>query len=224
MVAVIGDILSATEVGALAEACGDLTFQDGRATAGRFARDVKDNQQATSSPQLQAILDKAANALGANELFQSLARPRRFVRLMVSRYDPGMSYGRHVDDAIMGNATTGGARTDLSFTLFLTPPGDYDGGGLVMEDHAEERVFRPAPGDAVLYPTSALHRVAPVTRGERLAIVGWVQSWVRDPAQREVLHDLDVAAREAFEMGGKTAAFDRLHKARTNLLRMWADG
>lgn len=219
MVVVIGEVLSAAEVLAIREAADELTFQDGRATAGVFARDVKDNEQAAASPAVQAMLDKVARALEENELFQSVARPRVFVRLMISRYVAGMQYGRHVDDAIMS-----GARTDLSFTLFLTPPAEYEGGGLVMEDMTEERLFRPEAGDAVVYPTSALHRVAPVTGGQRLAVVGWVQSWVRDPAQREVLHDLDVAARGVFEAEGKSAGFDLLHKAKTNLMRMWADG
>lgn len=219
MVAVIGSVLSMFEVAAMRDVAAHLTFRDGRATAGRFAKGVKDNEQAAQSPQLQGLLDKAASALGQNELFQSLARPRHFVRLMLSRYGPGMQYGRHVDDAVMADA-----RTDLSFTLFLTDPADYEGGALVMEDHAEERMFRPQAGDAVLYPTSALHRVEPVTHGQRLAIVGWVQSWVREADRREVLHDLDVAARGVFEGSGKTDAFDSLHKAKTNLLRMWADG
>ncbi|MGR3518777.1 MAG: 2OG-Fe(II) oxygenase, partial [Roseovarius sp.] len=106
----------------------------------------------------------------------------------------------------------------------LSEEDSYDGGGLIIQDAVEERRFRLAPGDLVLYPTSALHRVEPVTEGTRLAVVGWVQSWVRDPAQREVLHDLDVAAAAVFAQAGKSAHFDRLHKAKTNLYRMWAEG
>jgi PKHD-type hydroxylase len=138
---------------------------------------------------------------------------------MVSRYRPGMEYGFHVDDPIIE-----GSRTDLSFTLYLSDPDSYDGGGLVVDDAIEERVIRLDPGDAVLYPTSALHRVEPVTRGERVAVVGWVTSWVRDAARREVLFDLDEAARASFAAHGKTPAFDRLCKAKSNLYRMWADG
>lgn len=219
MVVVLGNVLGHEEAAALHDAAAALPYQDGRATAGRYARDVKENQQAAKSSALDAVLEKAREALNGHEVFRSVARPRRFTRMLVSRYEPGMAYGTHVDDAVMN-----GARTDLSFTLFLSPPEEYDGGGLVMEDAVESRQFCLAPGDAVLYPTSALHRVEPVTRGARLAVVGWVQSWVRDPAQREVLHDLDIATQAVFEKDGKTAHFDRLFKAKTNLYRMWAEG
>ena len=219
MIAVLGNILGAAEVAALREAIAQLPFQDGRATAGRYARGVKNNEQAEKSKELAAVLAKATDAMQKNPLFRSIARPRKFPRSLVSRYVPGMEYGTHVDDAIMA-----GARTDLSFTLFLSEPSEYEGGGLVMEETVEDRRFRLEPGDAVLYPTSALHRVEPDSSGERLAIVGWVQSWVRDPAQREILHDLDVAADAVFRNAGKTAEFDRLLKAKMNLYRMWAEG
>lgn len=215
----LGAVLRPEEVAALREAAGEARFVDGKATAGRYARPVKANEQAAASAGTDAILAKVKDALMAHEVFRSLARPRRFTRLLLSRYREGMEYGAHVDDAIMA-----GARTDLSFTLSLTDPAAYDGGALVIEDPVEARAFRPAAGDAVLYPTAALHRVAPVTSGERLAVVGWVQSWVRDPARREALHDLDVAAAELFAQHGKTAAFDRLLKAKTNIYRMWAEG
>ncbi len=219
MISVIGNVLDKIELEAVAEAASSLDFRDGKATAGRFAREVKNNEQAVGSDVLEGVLGKVKSALGRHEVFTSVARPRGFVRLLVSRYSGGMAYGTHVDDAIMA-----GARTDLSFTLFLSDPESYEGGGLVIEEPTEERLFRPRAGDAVLYPTSALHRVEPVTSGARLAVVGWIQSWVRDPARREVLHDLDVTANALFEAGGKSAAFDRLLKAKTNLYRMWADG
>jgi len=110
----------------------------------------------------------------------------------------------------------------MSFTLFLSETDSYEGGGLVMEDAIEERVIRLEPGDLVLYPTSALHRVEPVEQGTRVAVVGWVTSWVRSAERREVLHDLDVAARAVFDSQGKSPAFDRLLKAKSNLYRMWA--
>lgn len=218
MVMVIGGILDRHELAALREATNGLAFEGGKATAGRYARDVKANLQARPSEDLEAVLDTVRGKLQANDLFASVARPRHFARVLVSRYGPGMEYGLHVDDPIMK-----GHRTDLSFTLPLSQPDEYDGGELVIDDAIEERMIKLQAGDVVLYPTSALHRVAPVTRGERLAVVGWVTSWVRDPARREVLHDLDVAARAIFEDQGKTPAFDRLFKAKSNLTRMWAD-
>jgi PKHD-type hydroxylase len=219
MFIVLGGVLDPHEAAAAREAAERLPFEDGRKTAGRYAREVKRNEQAAASPARDALLEKVRRALNGNEVFRAAARPRRFARTMVSRYRPGMEYGFHVDDPIIE-----GSRTDLSFTLYLSDPDSYDGGGLVVDDAIEERVIRLDPGDAVLYPTSALHRVEPVTRGERVAVVGWVTSWVRDAARREVLFDLDEAARASFAAHGKTPAFDRLCKAKSNLYRMWADG
>jgi len=219
MIIVLGDVLNAEEVAALRGAAADIPFEDGRATAGRYASGVKANEQAKKSAALDAILEKAKAALQKHELFRSVARPRRFTRLLLSRYEPGMEYGTHVDDAIMK-----GARTDLSFTMPLTPPDEFEGGGLIMEEGVESRRFVIDPGDAILYPTGVLHRVEPVTRGARIAVVGWVQSWVRDGGQREILHDLDVATRAVFERDGHSPHFDRLFKAKTNLYRMWVEG
>ncbi|WP_397543364.1 Fe2+-dependent dioxygenase [Roseovarius salis] len=218
MFLVIGDVLNRHEVAALREAAAGLEYSDGKTTAGRYARDVKANLQAKPCRELDAIFETVRGKLMAHELFKSAARPRKFARMLLSRYRSGMEYGLHVDDPIMK-----GARTDLSFTLPLSDAGDYAGGGLVIDDPMEERVIRVGAGDMVLYPTSALHRVEPVTEGERMAIVGWVTSWVRDPARREILHDLDAVTRSMFDEHGKTPAFDRLFKAKSNLYRMWAD-
>ncbi|MGB5870985.1 MAG: Fe2+-dependent dioxygenase, partial [Albidovulum sp.] len=164
-----------------------------------------------------ALQAKVGAALAANALFQSAARPRAMTPLILSRYRAGQTYGLHVDDALMG-----GIRTDISFTLFLSDPETYDGGALIVEDMAEARAFKPGAGDLILYPSTTLHRVEPVTRGSRLAMVGWVQSWIRHADQREILFDLDRAVEEAHAVGGKSAQFDRLAKTRSNLLRMWA--
>ncbi|WP_165354569.1 Fe2+-dependent dioxygenase [Tropicimonas sp. IMCC6043] len=219
MAHVIGGVVDAHEVSAMRQAIEALEFEDGRHSAGRYARGVKSNEQAAATPGRDAIFATLRKALNANALFVSVARPRKFARMLISRYGPGMEYGTHVDDPIMQ-----GSRTDLSFTLFLSAADSYDGGGLVLEDPLEDRVFRLEPGDMILYPTSALHRVEPVTRGTRLAVVGWVTSWVREADRREVLHDLDLAARSIFDAQGKTPAFDRLLKAKSNLFRMWAEG
>ncbi|HIC64742.1 MAG: Fe2+-dependent dioxygenase [Paracoccus sp. (in: a-proteobacteria)] len=218
MMIVIGNALDTHETAALREAAEKLEYEDGKRTAGRYARNVKSNLQAVASPGLETIFTKVRDTLNGNEVFRSAARPKKFARLLLSRYRGGMTYGTHVDDPVMM-----GSRTDLSFTLALSDPGEYDGGELVMEDAVEERGVRLAAGDLVLYPTSALHRVEPVTRGERMAIVGWVTSWVRDPARREILFDLDAAAKAIFDEQGKSPAFDRVFKAKANLSRMWYD-
>lgn len=219
MAQVIGQVLDRHEVAALRDAISGLDFEDGRRTAGRYAEGVKNNEQAADTAAREAVFAKVRKALNGNEVFLSAARPRRFARMLVSRYLPGMEYGAHVDDPIMK-----GSRTDLSFTLFLSDPDSYEGGGLILQDQLEERLIRLDPGDMILYPTSALHRVEPVTRGTRFAVVGWVTSWVRSAEQRDVLHDLDIVARSLFEAGGRGAEFDRLLKAKSNLYRMWADG
>ena len=218
MFLVLGEVLDQYDVVALREAASELGFQDGRVTAGKYAEPVKHNEQAAASPALDAITEKVKATLEKNRLFKAAARPRRFVRLLVSRYAPGMEYGLHVDDAIID-----GQRTDLSFTLFLSPSDSYSGGGLVIDDPLEARTIRLEAGEMVLYPSNTLHRVEPVTEGERLAVVGWVTSWVRDPQRREILFDLEMTASELFAREGKTPTIDRLNKARTNLLRLWAD-
>ena len=218
MAIVISDVLDAPTLAALRGAADTLDYEDGRKTAGRYARDVKANLQATASPELEAIFEKVRKTLDAHEVVRSVARPRRYARLLLSRYRGGMTYGTHVDDPVMN-----GTRTDLSFTLSLSDPASYTGGELVMEDPLEHRAIRLGAGDMVLYPTSALHRVEPVTEGERVAVVGWITSWVRDPARREILHDLDVAARLLHDAGGKSPAFDRVFKTKANLSRMWYD-
>lgn len=217
MLIVVPDLLTKPEARAICAASATLDFADGRDTAGRFAREVKANHQARPSADLAAIQAKVQSALTAHPLFQSAARPRAMTPLILSRYCEGQTYGLHVDDALMG-----GLRTDLSFTLFLEEPDNYDGGALIIEDTLEARAIRLAAGDLILYPSTSLHRVEPVTRGARLAMVGWVQSWIRAADQREVLFDLDRLIEDVFARDGKTAHFDQLAKTRSNLLRMWA--
>lgn len=215
---VIEGLVSAVEVSVMREAAGALRFGDGRATAGKFARDVKANDQAMASPELDAVLTHVERALAGNALFRSAARPRAMTRLILSRYRAGQTYGLHVDDALMQ-----GLRTDLSFTLFLADPENYDGGALIIEDRFESRAIKLAAGDLILYPATTLHRVQEVTRGERLAVVGWVQSLIRDGGQRDILFDLDQAVESEFVAHGKSEQFDLLAKTRSNLLRLWAE-
>ncbi|MDI5935281.1 Fe2+-dependent dioxygenase [Halomonas kalidii] len=201
----------------------DASFRDGRETAGWHARTVKLNQQADSrQPEVAALRQALTAELQRHPLFQMAARPKRIKPLMFSRYEQGMSYGNHVDDAVM--ATPQGAmRSDLSFTLFLNDPDSYDGGELLIDSTAGEQTYKLPAGALILYPSSTLHRVEPVTRGQRLAAVGWTQSQVRDPQQREILFDLDTTRRQVFEESGKSRTFDMLSKSLANLLRMWAD-
>jgi len=214
----IGAILSSHEVAALRDLLEQADFEDGRRTAGWHARAVKRNEQANLGPVADAVLTKVKQALLAHDVFLAAARPKKFVKLLISRYRPGMTYGTHVDDALME-----GSRTDLSFTLFLSDPAEYEGGELVIEDSLEDRSIKLAAGEVILYPSGTLHRVEPVASGSRLAVVGWLRSHVRDPARREILFDLELTLRELFDRDGKTEMFDRLVKTRTNLLRLWVE-
>ncbi len=215
---ILTGVLDPHTLAALQEAVAALPFEDGRKTAGALAAAVKSNAQAVPSPGRDAVLRKAESALMAHPVFRSAARPKSFARFLVSRYAGGQAYGTHVDDALMG-----GARTDLSFTIFLSDPATYAGGELIVQDRIEERGFKLNAGDALLYPSDTLHRVAPVTAGARFAVVGWVTSHIRDARQREILFDLDQAFATEQARGGDRAQLDRLACTRSNLLRMWAD-
>ncbi len=219
MIICIGGVLSSDELSEILRTLERVRFVDGRSTAGWAARDVKANLQAAADdPLAQAVLARIRRRLEAHPLFAMAARPRRFGPLLLSRYEAGAAYGRHVDDAIMGEA-----RSDCSFTLFLADPGGYDGGELVIESPAGEQGFKLEAGHLVLYPSTTLHRVEPVRRGSRLACVGWLQSLVRDAARRELLFELDTARRLLLERHGRGEPFDPVDKSFRNLLRMWVE-
>lgn len=216
---VIADVLTATEVEDIAAVMRKSRFRDGGETAGFAARMVKNNQQAAGDDRALAPARKLiAERLKANALFVMAARPKALTPLLFSRYEASMHYGSHVDDALMQ-----GMRTDVSFTLFLSDPRSYAGGELVIESTSGEEEFKLKAGSLVAYPATALHRVADVTSGERLAAVGWARSLIRDPAQRELLFDLDTARRTLFERHGKTTEFDLVSKTFANLMRMWVE-
>lgn len=201
----------------------EATFEDGRVTAGDSARMVKRNEQVSDDPdrrdpKLEAMQDLIMDSLWDHDLFVTAAQPREIHPPLFSRYLPGMSYGTHMDNALMGKM-----RIDLSMTLFLSEPSEYDGGELVIDFSSGERAVKLPAGSAVLYATTAPHRVAEVTRGQRLVAVTWLQSLVRDPAAREILLDLKTAENRLLEQLGKTPETDLLEKTYTNLLRRWAE-
>ena len=216
---VIAGILTLAELAAIrARLAGDdAGFSSGKSSAGWQAQAVKDNEQARNKA-ADAICAKTEAALRATPVFMSAARPKQFVKMLVARYRPGMAYGQHVDDPLMA-----GLRTDLSFTLFLNEPVDYDGGDLVISGSSGASTFKLPAGHLIVYPSTTLHEVEPVTRGERLVVAGWLRSYIRDHAQRELLFDLDnvIASLRAAEP--ERAVMDHLLKVRANLIRMWAD-
>ena len=200
-----------------------LTWNDGGKTAGATARAVKHNQQADLSTGSGAVVrTRLLEAIRSHPLVRSAARPHRFSRLLVSRTEPGGGYGAHVDNALMGRGNHR-IRTDVSFTLFLNGPEDYAGGELEVERPGMLHSLKPQAGDLVLYPSTSLHRVAPVTSGCRLVCVGWIQSVIPDQQQREVLMDLDnVRAALRAQHPVQSAEMLVLQKTIANLTRMWA--
>lgn len=221
MLETIPEIISETDRREMVECIRNMTFVDGRATAGKRAARVKKNEQlGEADPSFKADLQtKVMKALKASNRFQSFAFPNKIATPMISRYGPGMEYGLHVDNAMMSNGTI---RSDLSVTLFLSDPAEYDGGELEIFSGFGPVKVKMAAGSAVVYPSSTLHRVLPVTRGERLAAVTWVESQVRDPARREVLFDMGLARSKLEKEMPSAEETDRANRAYTNLLRMWS--
>lgn len=224
MALVIGPILAAETLADISKRAAGCAWRDGAGTAGATARRVKHNDQADLSTGPGAVLHRdLLAALSAHPVLQAAARPRRWSRLLVSRTQTGGSYGPHIDNAFMGEGTER-LRTDLAFTLFLSEPQTYGGGALVVSRAEGEQSFKLPAGDAVLYPADSVHHVAPVTNGERLVCVGWIESQVRDPAQRALLFDLE-NVRVSLGRDGVADAQTRLllDKTFANLLRMWGD-
>ncbi len=215
---VIGNVLSAAEVALVREALAHATFEDGRETAGFAARLVKNNRQAANDRRIDTVRKLVEERILRNDVFALAVRPKALASVIFSSYEAGMHYGSHVDDALMQ-----GMRTDVSFTLFLSDPESYDGGELTIESAAGEDAVKLPAGRMIAYPSTALHHVAAVTRGTRLAAIGWVRSFVRDAAQREMLFDLDTARRAIFAREGKSAEYDLVSKTLANLLRMWVE-
>ncbi|WP_424814103.1 Fe2+-dependent dioxygenase [Roseococcus sp. YIM B11640] len=221
MILCLSQVLDAALRARLDALLEDAAFEDGAATAGWHARLVKANRQAVPRhPGAREAAVLVSAALREHPVFRAGVQPRRIAPPLFARYAGGESYGTHVDDALMG---TDPLRSDVAVTVFLADPATYGGGELVIEDPAGEQAFRLGAGDAIAYPATSLHRVAPVTSGERRVAVTWVQSLVRDAAQREILFDLDTARRQVFEREGKSATFDLLAKSHANLLRRWAE-
>ena len=160
--------------------------------------------------------------LNTSDAFKAAAVPHTILPLRFCRYDVGMAYGTHLDLPIMGTAS-GSIRTDLSMTVFLTDPNDYEGGALVFESEYGTKSVRGAAGDAVIYPSSLLHRVEPVTQGSRMVAISWMQSMVRDPAARKILFDIVQVASKLEQTAANSPESLLLRQAHYNLLRMWAD-
>ncbi len=220
----IPKILTESQVARGRAVLEDAKWVDGRTTAGHLSARVKHNLQvAEGTQEAREMGEIVVTALERTPLFMSAALPLRVFPPLFNRYEPGMAFGAHVDNAIRQVAGSPlRVRTDLSATLFLSRPEEYDGGELVVDDTYGAHSVKLPAGDMILYPASSLHRVQPVTRGVRLASIFWVQSMVGDDAERSLLFDLDVAIGQVTETSPDSPAVVALTGCYHNLLRRWA--
>jgi PKHD-type hydroxylase len=214
MLITIADVLSADDLAVVRARLDGLAFGSGKATAGAAARSVKANEQVEQAAS-QGLCDFILAAINRNSVFAAAVRPARWGPVLLSRYQPGMAYGRHVDNAFMG-----GVRSDVSVTLFLDAPDSYEGGELALDLTGGTQLVKLPAEALVAYPSTAIHEVRPVTSGQRRAFVGWVESQVRGAEERELLFDL---ARARVLVAGSDAPADAsllLQKLEANLLRL----
>jgi PKHD-type hydroxylase len=221
----VPNVLSPEQVGQFRRALSEADWADGRITAGYQSAQAKHNQQLPEeSPVAQQLGEAVLAALQRNPLFMSAALPLKIFPPLFNRYEGGHSFGSHVDNAIRHvRGTPHRVRTDLSATLFLSAPDEYDGGELVIEDTYGLHSVKLPAGDLILYPASSLHLVRPVTRGARVASFFWIQSMVRDDGQRTLLYDLDRATQQVHRDLPDSPAAVQLTGIYHNLLRRWAD-
>jgi PKHD-type hydroxylase len=220
----IEGVLTAEEVAAARATLQAAPWVDGKVTAGTQSALAKRNLQVPQDdPSALALAETILKRLGGNQTFVSAALPLQVFPPLFNRYDVGMAFDSHIDNAIRFFGPTR-YRTDLSATLFLTDPDDYDGGELVIEDTYGEHAVKLAAGDLILYPASSRHRVEAITRGARWAAFFWVQSMIRDDGQRSLLHDMDRAIQTlAARVGQDDPAVLTLAGGYHNLIRMWGE-
>lgn len=218
-------VLSAEQLAAARALLADAPWGDGRVTAGYQSARVKENLHLLEDCEASRRLrDLVLSALERNPIFISAALPARVFPPLFNRYEAGMNFGTHVDNAI--RQVTGTAlriRTDVSATLFLSAPEDYDGGELIVEDTYGTHSAKLAAGDMILYPSTSLHRVTPVTRGARISAFFWVQSMVKDDGERTILFDLDRSIAELTRAAPDSPALVRLTACYHNLIRRWGE-
>ena len=223
MLVEIEGLLQPAQLNKIDEILAKSTFVDGKLTAGKAASRVKNNEELKGEPQQMELLIRIlTSALAHNATFRSAVLPYRMADPIFARYQHGMTYGDHVDDPLMGLSGQR-FRSDVSMTIFLRDPESYEGGELVVRTTFGEKRVKLKAGSAVIYPSSSLHHVAEVTGGERLVALAWIQSYVRDPAQRELLYELDLAREHLLEHAEEEPTTGLVDKSYANLLRMWSD-
>jgi PKHD-type hydroxylase len=217
----IPSLLKAEEVAEIETLSADANFVDGKLTASLAAKDVKNNWQMDADGEtltkIQAIL---SDAIKSSPLFNIAALPKSVYPFIVSKHTLGNFYGWHVDSPMMGEPPM---RTDLAMTIFLSEPETYEGGELIIQSEAGTSAFKPAKGDAVLYPCQYLHCVNEVKSGARLAAITWIQSNVKNPEQRQILFQLNQIHASLYNQAPNAPETSLLLQTHSNLFRMWAD-
>ena len=223
MLITIPEVLNTEELAVVRDFIDGAEFVDGKLSAGSEAVDVKNNLEMRASDQRMAQLNNLVmGKLVKHPVYLNAAMPAKIAAPFYARYTQGMQYGKHIDDPIMGPAGQR-YRTDLSITVFLNPPEDYDGGELVVDTTFGEQRVKLDAGDAVMYPSGTTHRVAEVTRGERIVAVTWLQSMVRDPSQRDLLYRLSQARDILLDKSKGAEETELVSNAYINLMRMWSE-
>lgn len=222
----IPELINKDEVAQIRAVLDQEDWQDGKLTAGEQSATVKSNQQLQADSETAVQLGQyILQALSQNPLFLSAALPLRFLPPMFNKYEAGETFGIHVDNAIrVAPGSHERIRTDLSMTLFLSEPDEYDGGELIIEDHYGSQEVKLSAGDMVLYPSTSLHQVLPVTRGARVSSFFWLQSMIRSNAQRTILFDLDQTIQTlGGDLGMSNDEVVRLTGIYHNMIRLWSE-
>ena len=226
MLVCVPDVLSKADVAEFRDVMDAAAWEDGRSTAGAQSAMVKNNEQLPPNGEISRKLgERVIKAVAANPLFISAAIPRHIFPPLFNRYGVGQHFGLHVDNAVRGDHLTGmRIRTDLSVTLFLSEPDEYDGGELIVEDYYGSQEIKLPAGHLVLYPATSLHTVTPITRGARVASFFWLQSMIRDANARSMIFDLDSAIQGLVaRLGRNDRDMVKLTGLYHNLIRHWAE-
>lgn len=223
MLVTIPNILNNEDIDVIADLMATANFREGTTSAGSEAKRVKNNHEMfISEAETQRLNNLVMGKLIKNQTYVDTAFAAKIAAPYYARYSKGMSYGNHVDDPVMGPPNQR-YRSDISITIFLNGPEAYEGGELVINTQFGEQKVKLNAGDAVLYPSSSTHRVAEVTKGERLVAVTWLQSTIRDPAKREILYNLSQARETLIKTSAGSQELEQLSNGYVNLLRMWTD-
>ncbi|MDH5600367.1 MAG: Fe2+-dependent dioxygenase [Gammaproteobacteria bacterium] len=223
MLITIPNVLDQQRLDFVTQTLEKAKFVDGKLSAGMAAKRVKNNEELSADDQqMQQLNNIVMGSLVQHEEFKAAALPLRVAAPFYARYSKGMTYGDHVDDPIMGNPGQQ-YRTDVSTTVFLNEPEDYEGGELVINTSFGEQKIKLAAGSAVVYPSGSLHHVAEVTKGTRLVAVTWTQSMVREPAKRELLYNLNLARESLLKNRPDDNETKKIDVTYINLFRMWAE-